>query len=478
MKAKKIMALIMAAAMAVPMAACGGAKEAETAASGKTDNETKAPVEDEDTKKAEETKENKEDKKDVKVPEFEKTATIEETVMVDEDNVKITATSLEYSGYSADLNITIENNSDKNLKFISGSLGYSCNEINGYMFSGGYLNEEVEAGKKCNASISFSTDELLAYGITELADIKVGIQISDDDYNRTYSGPRQVKTSAADGYDYSKDTYFEGVENGTLAALGQATVDYYSDAELYSQNGVRIISEALLTNSDGDKSLFVEVVNDSESSVEGVIGNLVVNDIMVSYGSYTVGTINPGAKSVLSVDLSSTMDEACFELLKISDLGKISFKFSQKDDMYNDIAAPGVIEVAVSDKTVSPDTTGEEVYNEGGIKIISKGAVKDAYESSDDVHLVFLVENGTSTDIDISDSWDSFSVNGYMIDYSASGTCAYAGKWAVIDVQIWGSTLEENNISGVDDITSAEITFELEDADGNDIAEPKVSVNY
>ena len=65
-----------------------------------------------------------------------------------------------------------------------------------------------------------------------------------------------------------------------------------------------------------------------------------------------------------------------------------------------------------------------------------------------------------------------------MIDYSASGTCAYAGKWAVIDVQIWGSTLAENNISGVDDITSAEITFELEDADGNDIAEPKVSVNY
>lgn len=483
MKAKKVMALIMAAVMALPVAACGGTEKSETEATEKSEAENKstekADNKDKDTKETKETEaDKKENKKDVKIPEFETTATIEETVLVDQDGVKITATDIEYTGYSAELNLLIENNSDKNLKFVSGSMGYSVNEVNGYMIQDGYLNESVEAGKKCNASVSFSTDELLAYGITEIADIQIGFDIADDDYNHTYSGPRQVKSSVADGYDYSVDTYWDGVKNGTLSALGNASADYVSDDELYSQNGVRIVSEALFTNQDGEQSLFVEVVNDSETSLRGIISDISINDEMISYGSFADSTINPGARCVITLNLSSAMDKACFDLLKISDIGNISFEFSQKDEMYNDISEPETILVKVSDKSGTPDTSGDEVYNEGGIKIISKGAVKDYDEESDDVHLVFLVENDTSGDIVIDDSDDSLSLNGYMIDYYAQMISAYAGKWAVIDIEVDGSDLEESSISGVDGITSAEITFEIEDADGNDIAAPGISVTY
>ncbi len=45
------------------------------------------------------------------------------------------------------LNLTIENNSDKDLSFTSGSMGYGCNAINGYMIQGGYMNADVSAGK-------------------------------------------------------------------------------------------------------------------------------------------------------------------------------------------------------------------------------------------------------------------------------------------------------------------------------------------
>ena len=68
---------------------------------------------------------------------FNVDATLEETVMVDEGGVKITATGLTYTDYSVDLDLTIENNSGKTLSFVSGSLGYSCNSISGYMVNDG-----------------------------------------------------------------------------------------------------------------------------------------------------------------------------------------------------------------------------------------------------------------------------------------------------------------------------------------------------
>ncbi len=49
-------------------------------------------------------------------------ATINETVLVDEKDVKITATELTYTEYSAELELLIENNSNKDLSFYSGSL--------------------------------------------------------------------------------------------------------------------------------------------------------------------------------------------------------------------------------------------------------------------------------------------------------------------------------------------------------------------
>ena len=79
---------------------------------------------------------------------FNKSASLDETVMVDENGVKITATGLNYTDYSVDLELSIENSSGKDLSFSSGTMGYHCNSINGYMVSDGYLNCDVQTGKK------------------------------------------------------------------------------------------------------------------------------------------------------------------------------------------------------------------------------------------------------------------------------------------------------------------------------------------
>ncbi len=69
--------------------------------------------------------------------EFNVDATLAETVLLDEGGVRITANGLSYTAYSVDLELTIENNSGKNLSFVSGSLGDSCNSVNGYMVNDG-----------------------------------------------------------------------------------------------------------------------------------------------------------------------------------------------------------------------------------------------------------------------------------------------------------------------------------------------------
>ena len=68
---------------------------------------------------------------------FDPSATIEETVLVDESDVKITVTEIKYTAYSVKLDLAIENNSGQNLSFHAGTMGYNCNSVHGYMVDGG-----------------------------------------------------------------------------------------------------------------------------------------------------------------------------------------------------------------------------------------------------------------------------------------------------------------------------------------------------
>lgn len=76
---------------------------------------------------------------------FKQAATISETVLVDQDGIKVTATELTYSKYAASLELTLENSTDSDYEIMSGTLGYSCNSVNGIM-TGGYFNCDVKAG--------------------------------------------------------------------------------------------------------------------------------------------------------------------------------------------------------------------------------------------------------------------------------------------------------------------------------------------
>lgn len=473
MKQKKIITALLAAAIAISLTACGEAQETQ-----KTDSaeDSKTQSEDMDKNKADVENENDDKSSGVQMEGLKTTANIGETVLIDENNIKVIATDLEYTDYSVDLNLKIENNSDKDLSFISGSVGYSCNSVNGYMVDSAYLSADIAAGKKSNESISFSMDELAMYGLTEVADMQIGFDIKDENYESVYCGIGQIKTSAADSYDYSADTYCESVNSGVLERVYGCAIDYFSQDELYNQNDVRITSEALMTNKDGEKAVLVEIQNDSQEQVYGVAANISVNGLVLYSSMWSGDLINPGTRRVMDLSISSMVDESCMEAFGISDIGDFTFSFVTKDADFDDITESQEISIAISDGA-AVDDTGVELYNENGIRIISKGLIESESDYYDDIHMLFLVENNYSDTICVDGSYGTLSLNGYMTDFIADSINVDSGKYAAIDVNIQASSLEDNDIA-VEDITEAEITFEINDEDYNMIAEPTVSIDY
>lgn len=475
MKHKKIVTIMLWVAMSLSLIACG-----ETPATpGKNLSSTTETQEENsavnDTIESQ-NEDDRDENKNVQIESFSTDATIEETVLFDESDVKITATALSYTNYSIELSLLIENNSDKDLQFISNSLAYSCNAINSYMVNDGYLNADVAAGKKANDTISFGIDELRLYGITEVADIQVGFDILDDDHNHIYSGPRQVKTSAADTYDYGVNTYRMSINSGVLEAIYDCVIDYYAEKEVYNQDGICIVSEALMTNKNGEKIILLEVENSSPDYVYGVTTDISVNGLVLYSSTWSSDSIAPETRRIIGLSLTSVLDKAYGDAFGIFAVGEFTCSFAVQDAKYIEVIAPQEINLVVSQSNVSLDTSGTELYNENGIRFILKGIVEDSSEYSDNIHMLLLVENNYSEAIRVDDVYNSLSINGFMTDYYVSRIDIPTGRYGVMDVGIRGLSLESNGIAGIDDITEAEISFEIKDDNHKTIAEAKLVI--
>lgn len=375
--------------------------------------------------------------------------------------MKITATGLTYTAYSADLNLTIENNSGKNLSFVSGSLGYNCNSINGYMIDGGYLNCDVANGKKANASIRFNYDALMLYGIDEIADMEIGVSMTDDDYNTTYTGPRQLKTSVAETHDYGTDHYQNTITSGAaMNTYGYEMVHFSQDA-LYDKNGVKLLSSGVMTNREGETALLLELENATGSVVYLSTSDIAINGLLVNSSTWSSNAINPGKRCIVDVDLSDVLASPYWNVYGITQVGAVSLSLEQCNADGFEIAAETPVEIVVPDVNASFDGIGTEVYNSNGLKIMFKDIVKDPSDYSSDLHVLLLAENNSGKTLTIHDVYNSLSVNGFMTDYSYYGQELEDGQSAVIEIKLWESSLADSQISSASDIQEIEFGLEI-----------------
>ncbi len=392
---------------------------------------------------------------------FKQGATINETVLVDENGIKVIAKDLTYSKYAANLELILENNSDMDITLMSGTLGYGCNSVNGIMFSGGYFHSDVKAGKRAKENVSFKYEDLLFYGIDEIAEIELGIYSSPKDGEDIYYPVSQIKTSAAGSHIFDASVARNTINSSKMQSNKGYTVKYFAEEKLYDVDDVSIVSEILFENSDGNMTLLIETVNNSAYQSRIAIEDITINGINVCSSRWTSELINPGKTAFIDIELDSVFDKQYWEMFGITDIKSIKLGIEQSDRDGEYESSPETIVIPVSGGESSVDTSGVVAYNEDGVKVIYKGIVGGKYDYDGSLYLMLLVENTSGWKIHI--DADNVSVNDFMVDTIVFGEYIEDGDCVVLEIKIYEWSLEDCDVKEASDIADVEFTVEIRD---------------
>lgn len=236
------------------------------------------------------------------------TDTIEESVLLDQNGVKITAKSLDKSGWMGpELKILIENSTEKNL-----TVQVRDASVNGYIISTS-MSEDVAAGKKANGEITFSNTSLKGSGVSTFADMEFSFHIIDEEWE-TYLDSEMitVRTAAA-------DTYIQAYDD--------------SGVEVFNSNGIRVVSKGLNSGDIFGTGVVFYAHNDTDATVIISDRDCSVNGFMIDPSLYM--EITPGKHAVDDMDFFASQ----LEENDITDINDIEFSLHIYDsDTWDDIA--------------------------------------------------------------------------------------------------------------------------------------------
>ena len=268
--------LLLAGMLALALAGCGGGSAETQADSG--DAETSEAIEQEaeatgDTEaEAEAEVEEEPEVEEVPFP------TIEETVLYDNEGVKVVATSLEKdeSGYNAVLTLHLENNRDEPLRIFA-----NYGSINGIMVSG-WTYQAFEADLEPNSStdtdMSVSLNTLEEYGIETIGDISMYLYatLNNGPYMNEYLS---LSTSATGTFEQTYD------DSGDV---------------IYDDNGITIIykgSEQQGSSAGEYECKLSYVIINSRDEILDVSLQGTVNGGTGEEASHFSGTVAPGCRT-------------------------------------------------------------------------------------------------------------------------------------------------------------------------------------
>lgn len=159
-------------------------------------------------------------------------ANIKETVLLDKDDIKITAKSISYDSWlGTEIKLLIENNTQKNIIVQADNFS-----VNGIMIDP-LFSANVAAGKKANDEITISDDDLEIANITTIKDIEFDFRIINDDDWTDSRDEKGIKLETdATGYvqKYNTDGKLVVDQNDIkIYVLKKAEEDSFWGAEIY-----------------------------------------------------------------------------------------------------------------------------------------------------------------------------------------------------------------------------------------------------
>lgn len=449
---KKFTALLLAAILLLSLAACG-----------KTDAEE--PVE-EETELTE-----------VNSAEFSEKGTIEETVLYDENNVRITATELGYYYGGFSLELLIENNGDELLNFSSNVLSYSANAVNDCMVSDGYVHCSVDAGKKSMESMDFDYEMLVCMGITEVQTLDVSFIIYDDDNNRIYTGPLHIETSLAGNYGNGHEDYIDTISSKSTEKSMGYELTFIEDKEVKLATGVTLLSKAVMTTDDGDDVVALEFKNSTDKMLAVGEEEIAINGITVSSGTWSADRIISGKRVVAYVSMEEIVDDELSEEYNCDETGSIGMTLTVYDEDYDEVSKTPVT-IKLSGRSGAAENEGKEVYSDKYVTVYSLGLTEGESYGLDAICLRLRIENKSSKDLEIDYDGSSSYVNEYMVPTDFDFVDASAGSTVLMTVAIFVDELEEIGIESIDDIKSIGAFMTVEDDDYDTVSEIKLDLSF
>lgn len=236
---------------------------------------------------------------------------------------------------------------------------------------------------------------------------------------------------------------------------------------LVDQNDIVITAKEYVSDSIWGDGVKVLIENNSQQDVTVGCTALIVNDYMIT--DLFVSSVAAGKKANENIYLSS----AGLKAAGIDTVGKIEIYFHVYDaTSYDNIFETDCVTIQTSEYAnmdVTPDETGIELYNEGGIRIVGKTVDKDSFWGA---AILLYCENTSGKNVGI--SVDNLSVNGFMMSPFFS-TTVYDGKKSIDDITILSNDLEENGIESIDEV---ELKFHIYDADTYETISDSDSISF
>ena len=316
---KKFVISLLAASLVFSCCACGGTESgASSVAASSVTSETTGTVDETTT---ETNPEETVDRSQFKIKSFNTEPTIEETVLVDESGVKITATGLEYTDYEAILHVKIENNTESEIDVLANG-GAS---VNNYMVPA-YMHCNVLAHDVAENSVDLDYDELELYGIYQIAEIGIHFAVDDDDLNELADITSYVKTSIAETYVFDTKSYQNTITDPQTVDQYNYEILNWSADTVFDQYGVQFVSELFMKNVDGERALMIEVYNGNDVTVSVGFEALNINGDEINNHSLEWDDIDPGKYAIMSIDVDGFIDqEDELDAEKYTDISQIKF---------------------------------------------------------------------------------------------------------------------------------------------------------
>lgn len=235
--------------------------------------------------------------------------TIDEQILVDQDNIVITAKEYVTDSIWGDgIKLLLENNSDKDVM-----VGCNALIVNDYMITDLFASE-VAAGKKANETLYLSSTQLNAAGIENVGKVEIYFHVFD-----------------STTFDNIFDTECVTIQTSEYANMDTTPND--AGSELYNEGGIRIVGKTVDENSFWGTAILLYCENNSGKNVGISVDDMSINGFMMS--PFFSTTVYDGKKSIDEITIfSSDLEENGIESIE-----EVELKFHIYDaDSFSTIA--------------------------------------------------------------------------------------------------------------------------------------------